>query len=146
MNKPHRHADVIKAWADGAQVEVRRDDGTWVLLPRPSFQARAPYRVHDPLREYKEAYARGENIEVYCCAPGIWEPFDNYQAASGLDTATKWVFMATHNRRLRIAPKPDYTTRGMLYASPARSPSIGVKVTVLFDGETNKPKAVELIK
>lgn len=27
MNKPHKHAELIKAWADGAEIEYRLDDG-----------------------------------------------------------------------------------------------------------------------
>lgn len=30
MNKPHKHADVIKAWADGAEIEWRENEhGDW---------------------------------------------------------------------------------------------------------------------
>jgi hypothetical protein len=27
VNKPHKHAELIKAWADGAEVEYRLNDG-----------------------------------------------------------------------------------------------------------------------
>lgn len=31
MNKPHKHAEVIKAWADGARIECRcKGDTTWL--------------------------------------------------------------------------------------------------------------------
>lgn len=33
MGEPHKHAEVIKAWADGAEVQVYLEDsGTWVDL------------------------------------------------------------------------------------------------------------------
>lgn len=27
--KPHKHADLIKAWADGAVIQCQEPDGTW---------------------------------------------------------------------------------------------------------------------
>ena len=27
--KPHKHAELIKAWADGAEIQVKNDDGVW---------------------------------------------------------------------------------------------------------------------
>ena len=27
--KPHVHAKLIKAWADGAEIQVKNDDGVW---------------------------------------------------------------------------------------------------------------------
>ena len=33
MRKPHKHADVIKAWADGAEIEVKTDiTKKWIKL------------------------------------------------------------------------------------------------------------------
>jgi len=134
MNKPHKHAEVIKAWADGAQVETRVTGHHWYIQQRLQFDSNTmEYRIHDPLREFKEAYARGENVEVLYPAgykSARWYSFDEYFCGS----------------ELRIAPKPDYTAPGIVYASPAQMLSIGVKVTVLFDGATNKPKSVELVK
>ena len=34
MNKPHKHAAIIKAWADGADIEYRDRHNDWVPLPR----------------------------------------------------------------------------------------------------------------
>ena len=30
--KPHKHADIIKAWADGAEIEGRNALGEWVQI------------------------------------------------------------------------------------------------------------------
>lgn len=30
MKTPHKHAELIKAWADGAEIEKQNRDGTWV--------------------------------------------------------------------------------------------------------------------
>jgi hypothetical protein len=43
---PHKHAAVIKAWADGIPVQMRRDNGDWrdMTLVNPAWDAHE-YRV-----------------------------------------------------------------------------------------------------
>lgn len=41
---PHKHAEAIKAWADGAQIECM-DRGAWVECPGPTWKEYAEYRV-----------------------------------------------------------------------------------------------------
>jgi hypothetical protein len=46
MNKPHKHAEVIKAWADGAMVQLRTDAGMeWTDIKDPSFCEDYQYRI-----------------------------------------------------------------------------------------------------
>lgn len=46
MNKPHKHAEPIKAWADGVEVEVYSDlFGKWVSQPNPSWCLTLEYRI-----------------------------------------------------------------------------------------------------
>lgn len=49
MPQPHKHAEVIKAWADGAQIQVRGNlDRTWVDIPKsetPIWHHTLEYRV-----------------------------------------------------------------------------------------------------
>jgi len=35
--KPHKHAEVIKAWADGAKIQGKEDDGVWVDIKCPNW-------------------------------------------------------------------------------------------------------------
>jgi len=52
-NKPHKHAEVIKAWADGATVQVEKHvedeysylNVKWVDEPSPTFEVWANYRI-----------------------------------------------------------------------------------------------------
>jgi hypothetical protein len=47
MNKPHIHAEVIKAWADGAEIEVIHNtisDG-WLPTDAPDWSLSCSYRV-----------------------------------------------------------------------------------------------------
>lgn len=143
MSTPHKHAAVIKAWADGAQVELQNSSGAWSIVGRPYFDAKfQEYRVYDPLREFKDAYARGEKVEVY--HDGRW------QCVTGVTSCLY------HNRPnilfcvgilrdnpLRIAPKPkpDYKETGILQHGGKYN-----AVVVTVDGTTGQPKSVELVK
>jgi len=43
---PHKHAELIKAWADGAEIEARQGDGTtWVTVDSPSWSIHGTYRI-----------------------------------------------------------------------------------------------------
>lgn len=53
--KPHKHAELIKAWADGAEIEFFHENrDTWVEITRPSWSEALKYRIKpdDPKPEY----------------------------------------------------------------------------------------------
>ena len=37
MKQPHKHAELIKAWADGAEIEWQSSNGTWVPSLEPTW-------------------------------------------------------------------------------------------------------------
>lgn len=44
--QPRKHADVIKAWADGAEVQARMGEhDVWIDMPCPRFEESLQYRV-----------------------------------------------------------------------------------------------------
>jgi hypothetical protein len=45
MTKPHKHAEAIKAWADGATIEVRTEMYEWIDIPNPSWNLNMEYRI-----------------------------------------------------------------------------------------------------
>jgi len=52
MNKPHIHADVIKAWADGSEIQARSCSslcenkwGGWCNVEQPEWHKHQEYRV-----------------------------------------------------------------------------------------------------
>lgn len=45
MTIPHKHAEVIKAWADGAIIEVKSDFGNWQVTLAPQWNLNYEYRV-----------------------------------------------------------------------------------------------------
>ena len=42
--KPHKHAELIKAWADGATIECN-DCGVWFYANNPTWQENMEYRI-----------------------------------------------------------------------------------------------------
>lgn len=46
MTKPHKHAALIKAWADGAQIQTKETtDGTWRDIASPGWLPHYEYRI-----------------------------------------------------------------------------------------------------
>lgn len=46
MGTPHKHAKLIKAWADGAKIQWLRPDGRWVdLQVAPAWHTTDEYRI-----------------------------------------------------------------------------------------------------
>ena len=46
MKQPHKHADLIKAWADGAEIEVWNIDlERWVTTQSPQWFHESAYRI-----------------------------------------------------------------------------------------------------
>lgn len=46
MNTPHKHAELIHAWADGSEIEVWNEDaGRWEETICPIWNIKAEYRI-----------------------------------------------------------------------------------------------------
>jgi hypothetical protein len=63
MNKPHRHAECIKAWADGAQIQVYLNSaGGWTDDTEPDWYPDYRYRIK-PQPVITKAYMHYDHIE-----------------------------------------------------------------------------------
>jgi hypothetical protein len=66
MNKPHIHADAIKAWADGAEIECRQlSGGNWLPVYDPAWSKVSEYRVRPEPKPDVVMYG-------YACTKGVW--------------------------------------------------------------------------
>ena len=45
MGKPHKHADLIKAWADGAEIQCHCEDYGWIDTSYPEWWEFNNYRI-----------------------------------------------------------------------------------------------------
>lgn len=80
-NKPHVHAELIKAWADGAIIERLLAAG-WTVCSNPQWDQNATYRIQPPKKSpgqvafeayagYYESDSRWEDITPKCWS--AWE-------------------------------------------------------------------------
>jgi hypothetical protein len=46
MSQPHKHAELIKVWADGAEIEYLPSESTrWRLVTSPCWDGKGDYRI-----------------------------------------------------------------------------------------------------
>ena len=55
MNKPHKHAALIKAWADGAKIQYREHGDIPWKDTEPAWVDRYQYRIKPKTMEYRLA-------------------------------------------------------------------------------------------
>lgn len=67
MNTPHKHAALIHAWADGAEIEFWCFDGRWVSDSTPVWSPSAKYRIKPLIekRRYRVGLYRGSSGEFF---------------------------------------------------------------------------------
>jgi hypothetical protein len=64
MNKPHKHAALIKAWADGAEIEfLLSGSSIWAGVKSPSWDGDGDYRI----KPKPDVVMYG-----YACNNGVW--------------------------------------------------------------------------
>lgn len=54
MGQPHKHAEIIKAWADGAEIELMKIDGTWANADVPTWSEWCTYRIKSEPPKYPQ--------------------------------------------------------------------------------------------
>lgn len=56
MGQRHKHADIITAWAEGAEIEYRKSpEHTWNAAEFPGWYENYEYRVKPTARKYRVA-------------------------------------------------------------------------------------------
>jgi hypothetical protein len=66
MSIAHKHCELIKAWADGAEIEILSDD-EWCFIKHPSWYKNTEYRIkpaESKLDTLREAWM--DAFQVYC--------------------------------------------------------------------------------
>ena len=55
--KPHKHAELIKAWADGAEIEVLCGKDYWEVRQHPTWNQKVQYRIKpEPKPDFYKSY------------------------------------------------------------------------------------------
>jgi hypothetical protein len=132
--KPHKHAELIKAWADGATIEMLCGDNGWYTLTGYfCWSEDTTYRIKPEL-VYRQLI-KGEIIkredEYLSYGGGGWYPLEQ----------TGLVFDGINADLTRTtcpapAPKPEVKPDYV----------ISVNLNLTLDGTTNQLKSAEVIK
>lgn len=70
---PHKHAEIIKAWADGAAIECRNPaDATWTDTANPLWAAHREYRIKPEPLVLEETIGYGGKFGM-CFTESRWE-------------------------------------------------------------------------
>ena len=79
--KPHKWADVIHQWADGAEVEIKSIDG-WVSIINPEFLSGCTYRVKPSAEDIQQETNKKIQQEVDKQYAKMTVAFNEYMAVS----------------------------------------------------------------
>lgn len=55
---PHKHAELIKAWADGAEVQVKDFRARWLNMANPTWHEWNEYRIKPKTIKYRVALCK----------------------------------------------------------------------------------------
>lgn len=61
MTTPHKHAELIKAWADGAKIEYKTRGDHWSIAPTPSWCPDLEYRIKPEPKPNVVSYGWADN-------------------------------------------------------------------------------------
>ena len=68
----HKHCDLIKAWAEGTDIEYKTETGRWLLATTPNWSIDTAYRIkQEPKPDYSVSFSitSGDHgVMVTCCA------------------------------------------------------------------------------
>jgi hypothetical protein len=65
MNVPHKHAEIIKAWADGYQVEAYNPErDSWISVVEPGWFNDIEYRVKPGVIESRDPILLSYDVRV----------------------------------------------------------------------------------
>lgn len=96
QKKPHKHAELIKAWADGAEIQYEKGKGTWIDMDYHSlaWHPECKYRIKpkEPVVRYARLNKSQEStshlgkftyVHLHEC---LVEDWDNVKATFDPDT------------------------------------------------------------
>ena len=95
MGQRHKHADVIIAWAEGKDVQVR-DEGTsrWYDIKGkfPLFNEDREHRIKPPAKKYRVALFESDTSIYYTSTADTPEDADFYEKGRGfIRWLTDWI-------------------------------------------------------
>jgi hypothetical protein len=76
----HKHADLIHAWAEGAEIQIlNKRDGLWHVIAWPDWDDCCEYRIKPEKKPDDVGY-----IGVYIASDGAWYVSDAYEESKNV--------------------------------------------------------------
>jgi hypothetical protein len=141
----HKHERLIKLWADGAEIEFLKFNGTWAFIAHPSWDFEHQYRLKRPEWQQKliDAAREGKEVQIYLGEHWL-RSFLN-------DELDAYQFLYYAETDYRIKPQPDLVkyvsvkiASGEICRWNIAAPAYA-NLILTFDGETGEPKLAEVI-
>ena len=63
----HKHAELIHAWADGAKIQVKFNENTWIDLDTPNWDSTYIFRIKPEPKPDIVKYVKVEALEAGFC-------------------------------------------------------------------------------
>ena len=80
MPQRHKHADVIIAWANGAEIECRGQPSRgWITATNPNWNAEYEYRVKQPAKKYRVGLFKYPGVEAVVSVANSEEDAERYE-------------------------------------------------------------------
>lgn len=77
MKTPHKHAELIKAWADGAEIEFNDFSGRWAVNRDPSWSPDLKYRIKPEPKPDVVKFGRADCFHSQVCISRRSASYDN---------------------------------------------------------------------
>jgi hypothetical protein len=91
MKTPHKHAALIKAWADGAKIQILNNDGQWKDVTDPAWLDYMIYRIKPKTIKYRlYIYRRSDWISPMRSVHICTDPTATFSYESS-STFIKWL-------------------------------------------------------
>lgn len=134
MTTPHKHSALIKAWADGSQIQGRRPNlirASWHDISHPRWEDDMEYRIKsNPYQHLIDALGAGMTLEVLN-RDGTW------------DRRTREFMYPPENYRIMKDPVLVYMR--IFHPNEFKDTSLDNNAKVTFDAYTGKLLSVEVL-
>jgi hypothetical protein len=91
MKKPHKHRDLIIAWANGKEIQVNNGNNTWDNLKNPSWYEETEYRIKPEVIRYRVALITKQTGYLALNADNSTEEKDIENSYSFKKWLTDWI-------------------------------------------------------
>lgn len=89
MGTPHKHAELIKAWADGAEIQwFNSIEKSWWDIKNPMWSSKTQYRIKPEPKKAQIRFFEDKSGTV-CCWTNMWKR--NWDQVEKMKAFKQWL-------------------------------------------------------